>query len=355
MANYTIVKERNIVKFIDENNTFYALDINSGEFFGKMGKPIKTCPIASHLCTPLYNLNTNLAYMLRAMLSKCRGSTAPYKESEWLQRLALADKLDGMKVPNLDLNGLHQYDTLAANFDIFVKYNQKYPYDSHNSSWDFFRNFKTFVDMQEFIQTYPNFLDFVTIEMYRDITQNSHNLTNEEWGVLVYYLCKQKVWEYDGSSRRVLEYIKYCKTMEKPFVKQANFMREYLETRSTYNLYKTDFDNKRLRKSYEEHSKAFNFSFGDYTVVIPTCAKDIVDEGKNMHHCVGNYVDRVVDGEDYIVFIRHKDSPDKCYITCEIYPSGQIGQYFLAYDNYIHELADHEFKNAFVKHLQENW
>ena len=355
MAHYTIVKERNIVKFIDENNTFYALDINSGDFFGKIGKPIKTCPIATQSCGALYNLNTNLSRIIIAMFSKCHGSTAKFKSDEWVKLLGVADKLDGMNIPNLDYNH-YEYQNFADHFDILVKYLKIFPYDTHSSNWDFRRNFDTFVKMQEFLKTRPNFFDYANIEIWRDVYGRVGNhITDEEWDIVLYYLCKQKVWEYDGNSNRVLDYIRYCKAMEKPFVKQSNFMREFLETRNTYTLYKTEFDDKLLRKSYAEHSKAFEFAFGDYVVVVPTCAKDIVDEGKNMHHCVGNYVDRVVNGEDYIVFIRHKDTPDQCYITCEVYTNGHIGQYYLAYDNYVCERNDLDFRKAFEAHLQANW
>ena len=118
---------------------------------------------------------------------------------------------------------------------------------------------------------------------------------------------------------------------------------------------KTEFDNTALRRNYEAKAKAFTFTFGNYSVVVPTCTKDIIDEGANMHHCVGGYVDRVVSGDTYIVFVRRTDTPDKCYITAQVQTSGKIGQYFLAYDKYISSIEDREFYNAFARHLAENW
>jgi hypothetical protein len=356
MANYSIVKERNIVKFLDENNSFYALDINSGVFIGKLGKPIKTCPIISAIHEPLYHLNTNLAYVLKGMFRHCKGDTSLYQSTKWLIRLAISEKLDGMNIHNLEFNSLDAYDFISSNFDLFVKYHNKYPITDDISGFEVNRSFHSFVKMQDITKIVPNFYDIATIEMWRSVTDNgSRSFTKEEWEVILYYLVKQKVWEYDQSACKVLDYIEYCKGMDKPFNKQANFMREYIETKKTYMLYKTEFDNNRLRHSYEKHTKAFEFSFGDYVVVLPTCAKDIVDEGKNMHHCVGGYADRVIRGDDYIVFVRHKDSPEKCYITCEVFTNGQIGQYYLAYDNYIHSQTDIDFKNAFENHLKANW
>ena len=71
-----------------------------------------------------------------------------------------------------------------------------------------------------------------------------------------------------------------------------------------------------------------------------------------MHHCVGNYVNKIVDGSTYICFIRHKDNPDKQYITCQVDPNtGKIGQYYLAYDGLISSKEDIEFREAYQKYL----
>ena len=132
-------------------------------------------------------------------------------------------------------------------------------------------------------------------------------------------------------------------------------MREYCETKKTYELYKAEYDNKRLVANYAKHEKAWQFAYGDYIITIPTTAQDIVTEGKEMHHCVGGYVDRVVDGRDYICFVRHKDNPSTPYITCEVYTDGTIGQYFLAYDRYISSDEDKAFHKAFQEHLNSVW
>ena len=74
-----------------------------------------------------------------------------------------------------------------------------------------------------------------------------------------------------------------------------------------------------------------------------------------MHHCVGSYVNRVLDGDTYICFVRHKDTPDECYITCQVRTDGTINQYFLAYDKRITKDEDREFYTAFQNHLTANW
>jgi hypothetical protein len=164
------------------------------------------------------------------------------------------------------------------------------------------------------------------------------------------------MWEYhNGYIGTLIQYIEWCRLMEQKPQKVNNFMREYCETKKTYELRKKEFDDKKMALSYTKHSKAWEFEFGDFAVFIPTCGQDIVDEGRNMHHCVGSYVDRVVSGSTYICFIRRKDTPNECYITCQVYTDGSIGQYFLAYDRYIRTNEDRDFKTAFQNHLREVW
>lgn len=72
----------------------------------------------------------------------------------------------------------------------------------------------------------------------------------------------------------------------------------------------------RLTQSF--YSPAINGIINDdLIVVVPQNIKDLIDEGKQQHNCVGEYYnERIADGEDFIFFIRKKDNPKKSYITC---------------------------------------
>ena len=49
-------------------------------------------------------------------------------------------------------------------------------------------------------------------------------------------------------------------------------------------------------------------------------AKEIVEEGRILHHCVGgdNYLRKHNDGRSYILMLRFKDKTEEPYITVEI-------------------------------------
>lgn len=72
-----------------------------------------------------------------------------------------------------------------------------------------------------------------------------------------------------------------------------------------------------------------------------------------MHHCVGGYVEKIVEGNEYICFIHKTNNINKPYITYEVFNNGNIGQYYLAYDRHITTDEDQRFKKQFQKHLKQ--
>lgn len=67
-------------------------------------------------------------------------------------------------------------------------------------------------------------------------------------------------------------------------------------------------------------------------IVIPKTLNDIVKEGQELHHCVGNYIDRAADGSTDILFLREKDKEDVPFYTIEV-RGLEIIQYRGAYNN----------------------
>lgn len=346
----TYRKERNLIVIsLDGTSGDYRLDINTGVFYGIKGNPVKTCPRRSEIRSlfPCYRSDggNNLAYVLHSMFDN-NGNTAAY--ANYVEAMQAADKVDAIGVGLLCLRkecyiylGNHIKD-LAA----YVKEHDTFTY----------RDFKAWCEFEKAKKKLGSIADLLTAEMFSAIMSERADLTIEEIGVCAYYLGRGKYWEYhNGVVRNLIHYIEMCRLMEQAPQKVNNFMREYCETKKTYELRKTEFDSKRMALNYSKHSKAWEFEYGDYRVIIPTTAQDIVTEGQRMHHCVGSYVSRVLENDCYICFIRHKDTPDIPYITCQVYNNGEIGQYFLAYDHYISSERDKAFKSAFEQYLAEVW
>ena len=71
---------------------------------------------------------------------------------------------------------------------------------------------------------------------------------------------------------------------------------------------------------YERLHSLIEWTDGKMLVRMAKDNADLVREGKEMHHCVGGYGDRVGRGDCIIFFIRRAAEPDKVFYTVEIRP-----------------------------------
>ena len=354
MATYR--KDRNliIISFAEHSGN-YTLDINEGILYGVKGAPIKANPRKSEMCE-LFDASfhwtvptdcTNLEYMISYMLRHC---VRPSEYASYAKALQAADKLDAVGFERFCVSCSEMAylgDNIKA-LRAWIDENGRENFSVHA--------FTMQIEFEKVRQSLGSVANNLTAEMYSRLTHSRGDLSAEELGVCAYYLTRGKYWEYHGRNiTTLIRYIECCRLLEKAPQKVNNFMREYCETIEAYELRRKEFDNKRMQMNYQAHAKAWEFEYGDFTIVIPTCGQDIVDEGQNMHHCVGRYVDRVVNGDTYICFVRRKSTPNQCYLTCQVDMEGNIGQYYLAYDNSISSSEDVAFKAAFQNHLCEVW
>lgn len=348
----TYRKEKNfIIISLDGVNGEYKLDLNTGVYYGLRGNPIKTVNRRIEIYRMFWNTpcTTNLIYTLRHLFD----SGVNLATSRYLELARIAEKLDAVGVPAKSWN-TNQYQFLEAHLKEFVAWQKAHPDESFD-----YGEFRAAIIFNEAKKKYGSLLDGVEYDMFRRLNDHITDMTKEELDACLYYLIRGKYAEYHGEGwncwNTLYEYINMCRAMDKKPEKVNNFMREYVETKRTYELKKREYDDNRMRRNYEAKAKAWDFEFGDYRVVLPSSGLDIVDEGKNMHHCVGGYVNRVVNGETFIVFVRRKDTPDKCYITCQVELDGEINQYYLAHDRCISSANDRAFKEAFQAHLNRVW
>ena len=74
-----------------------------------------------------------------------------------------------------------------------------------------------------------------------------------------------------------------------------------------------------LKKVFKKQ-KMFSYEDEIYSIIIPTKVEDIIQEGIDMKNCVGGYIDRIVEGNSYIFFVRHTADPSKSFYTLELNP-----------------------------------
>ena len=74
-------------------------------------------------------------------------------------------------------------------------------------------------------------------------------------------------------------------------------------------------------ENFTEQNKAIQdltYAGRGYCIVIPTKPEELADEGINLSHCVGDYIDRVASGECHILFLRRRAAPDRSLVTLQL-------------------------------------
>lgn len=73
-----------------------------------------------------------------------------------------------------------------------------------------------------------------------------------------------------------------------------------------------------FKKLQKDRREKFNAESTNYIIRVPEELDEITQEGINLHHCVGGYVDSHAHGNTNIIFLRKKDTPDESFYTIEV-------------------------------------
>lgn len=75
---------------------------------------------------------------------------------------------------------------------------------------------------------------------------------------------------------------------------------------------------KRYKARRKKLEKKYSFAMDELRIVIPNSAEEIIQEGKTLHHCVGGYAARHIDGKTTILFLRKRRTPGRSFLTIEM-------------------------------------
>lgn len=149
--------------------------------------------------------------------------------------------------------------------------------------------------------------------------------------------------EYNINLRRFIDYICFDLYRQGYGDVNENFFKEYMDYLSMQkNFYgkvkekypehfKTAHDVMALKinlaklaeqcqdfSEQAEQVKELEYSAQGYCIVVPTEPRELADEGINLSHCVGDYIDRVASGECHILFLRRKNAPEQSLVTLQL-------------------------------------
>lgn len=72
-----------------------------------------------------------------------------------------------------------------------------------------------------------------------------------------------------------------------------------------------------IKKQQDIINTLNNMEIDDYIVKVPFTKAEFIIEGNNQSNCVGGYDRYVINGSDFVYFIRKKENPEKSYVTAE--------------------------------------
>lgn len=358
MANITITQEKNICRFYKDGNYIGCVDINTGTRYGKSGREVKKLAINS---SDKIDAPSTMFFLGLKHYAEKAENPFPIEISVIESMVKIAEKSDLRIDPYRFYADLPNKSTcyyFVKHFSEFVAdYKAKqgtrfYWYEFQRWSAD--KRFELWLRQKI---NYPLNLSFYERDYLQqfyeyNIVNNRYNLTEVEIDRIIGYATKQRIFA-SISANSLSNFCEWCKTLKIEIPKTQCFTRTYAEIQQSYKRWKDEKNSERIRASMAKHSDWWNFEYSGFTIVAPQTAQDIVNEGIKMHHCVGSYVDRVANGETFIVFVRRAETPDIPYITCQVNTNGVLGQYYLAYDNHISNSIDRDFKTAFQNHIKQ--
>lgn len=181
-------------------------------------------------------------------------------------------------------------------------------------------------------------LEYISLtndDIYNILNANYYDRLNH--GYISYY--NTLIDEYGYNAKSLLLYLDQLMTFE-AITNMATLMRELKDYAYMMNSISKKFDKyprnfltthciacrnyNRLRRDYSEElfhkkiCKKFEYSYGKYKFLYPSCTQDIKDEAVQQNNCVASYIDKVLDGKCHILFLRKKDSLDKSLVTIEV-------------------------------------
>ena len=140
-------------------------------------------------------------------------------------------------------------------------------------------------------------------------------------------------------------------------LKKTDYFRMHHQIKEMYKqMMLSDGENDRFSKNQNAIAEKVKFNYEGYTVMLPLAINDLKDESINQHNCVYSiHTDYVLRGDEYIVFIRKQEEPEKSLITCSIDTDGQITGYLTKNNSSVTDKTLKDFKREFQKHLNEVW
>lgn len=344
-------KEKNFIVFTNENGRTYRYNFERGVWYSFTGNEIKNCPsnFVTELCkygrqTTSKKCNDMISYLgVRYLEYWSRPSISRFFNDInfiHLDKILNIVKSAGAYLTFNQVRQIlenHLYQDMVFNhskdFLNLLKANQEVSIKTIFNLFAIEHNADLFsVDEQTKILVPKEFIEATKITIIEDRFYNDiYSAIKEDKSlfnkiVLWKYKELQHYLVYNRNAWTMIrDAIKYSKILERK-LERNNFVKQLVELSRDFALKKDELSIKAIQTNIP---KELAYKDENFTIILPTCPNDFVEEGRCQQNCVGSYVDSVVENETWVVFIRKTNDINKSYITCEINPHSKTIRQFL--------------------------
>jgi hypothetical protein len=183
---------------------------------------------------------------------------------------------------------------------------QRYVYNNAYGDYEDNLDLKGFMQLldEPYNLSLRRLIEYVFYDAY---AQGIANIDNTFWKTYEDYLSMQI--KIHGKIKE--KYPKYLKTEHDVLALKINMMEVVAKCE--------DFAERSGEVKRLEHNGSI------YSIVVPGTPQQIADEGINLSHCVGSYVDKIINGDCHILFLRKSHAPEESLVTLQL-SSGRINQ-----------------------------
>ena len=128
---------------------------------------------------------------------------------------------------------------------------------------------------------------------------------------VTYYNRVQYIVDYWNMLRKNGHY-----TTDTDILYPQNLVKSHNDEQRIMQIAATKELEKDFKKQYKKLKK-YCFTYGGLSIHPAETEIEMIDEGRELHHCVATYAKRHASGQTAIFFIRHINEPDKPYFTLE--------------------------------------
>lgn len=365
---YTFSRNKGIITFVDmDADKSYNFNINSGILSNAAtGKQLNSCPAGFGKFLERYDGEDCVV----RFMGKVRRDPREYginvdrnsytlrnisQMAEAVEFLTLLDRVQSLGAKIGDRYSWRVFSAsslreLTENFKDFAKYCR----ETNDPTVSDFLNED---GAQYFIRRHNLNKYHLTQEMQMAIYNQRSNIPAADIPYYAYYLGRGVYDFFDGNNSAfnyIRNFLDLCRKLgiEPP---KEDFFRTYINLRREYRMRKKEIDAAALLRNYAAKREALTFEQGDFEVIIPQTSEDFKAEADAQHNCVFSmYLEKVINGDTHVVFVRRKDNPSKSLITCEV-RNGQIWQFLARYNSRPSDPALLEFQRAYQAHLNSLW